>query len=35
MVYDTMGRIPTDVSVPAHEVGDWINDLLCNNSTPP
>jgi len=35
MDYDTTGRIPPDVSVPAHEIGEWMNDPLGNNSTPP
>ena len=34
MDYDTTGRIPTDVSVPAHEIGEWMNDPLGNNATP-
>jgi hypothetical protein len=35
MDYDTTGRIPPDVSVPAHEIGEWMNDPLGNNPTPP
>jgi hypothetical protein len=34
MDYDTTGRIPKDVSVPAHEFGEWMNDPLGKNATP-
>lgn len=33
--YDTTGRIPPDTSIAAHEIGEWMNDPLGNNATPP
>ena len=34
MNYDTTGRVPPDISIPAHELGEWANDPLGNNATP-
>jgi hypothetical protein len=32
--YDTTGRIPHDMSIAAHEIGEWMNDPLGHNATP-